>query len=78
MLSRFRRISLRSFARINPDNFEQMKKEWENSIPLKKMQKNLEKESHKRMADLLYKNLQSLRIDDEIMVRDNLVVEPVR
>ena len=72
------RVFKRDFVRVNPEKIDQLKKEWESSQVIMNFQNSLKAQTRGRLADLLDKNLKSFRLDDEIMVRDNIIIEPVR
>lgn len=63
---------------MNPERFEELKKQWDDNEPLNQYKSALQTEQHKKMAHIMHKRLDHLRIDETIMVPSNVVLEPIR
>ena len=63
---------------INPEKYEDYRNIWEENIPLTNYKKAIERQSYQQIATILHKSFDSFRLDDEIMVKDNIVLEAVR
>jgi hypothetical protein len=63
---------------VDPEKFPELKEQWTKKETEVNYQKAVRTEKFKNMASLMEKKLNSIRIDDTIMVQNNIVLEPIR